>query len=240
MSPRSQLQRPSLTASSTKLLTISGGGGSFGTLLVSVFKVYGRRFQNISWLVYVVCLAAMINILFGDTFMSGAIIGPIIMSSAIFSMLAIVVASDVTLRGKETLFLYKKIPSGVGMLLKTRLIQGWLVIIPITAAIMVTALSLIPDTSLSSVLAYTVPIVLIAAADMAFALGIFLLIPAYAEKGGEYMLNMVIIIQVSLFLFIGCIEIFGEMKGLFMMILFSWLLGVAFLLLGKRKLSRME
>lgn len=220
-----------------KTIKYIGGSGSFGRLLVSIFKVYSRRFQNISWLFYVVCLAAMINILIvkpDDPF------GVIIMSSILFSMLAVVVASDVTLRGKETLFIYKKIPSGVGILLKTRLVQGWLVVIPIVAAIIVTALSLVPGTSLSSVLAYTGPVVLIAAANMAFALGMILLMPAYTEKGGEYVLNIAIIVQVSVFLFIGCIEIFGETKGLLMMILFSWLLGVAFLLLGKRKLSRME
>ncbi len=214
-----------------------GGGKSFGTLLVSAFKVYGRRFQNISWLVYVVCLAAMINILLVRP---EEPTGVIMMSSAAFSILAVVVASDVTLRGKETLFLYKKIPSGVGTLVKTRLVQGWLVVIPITTVIMVIALNLIPETSFLSALAYTGPVVLIAAANMAFALGMFLLMPAYTEKGGEFMLNMVVIIQVSIFLFIGCLIIFGETKGMFMTVLFSWLLGITFLLLGKRRLSRME
>lgn len=214
-----------------------GGGGSFGTLLVSAFKVYGRRFQNISWLVYVVCLAAMINILLVRP---EEPIGVIVMSSVVFSMLAAVIASDVTLRGKETLFLYKKIPSGVGTLVKTRLVQGWFVVIPITAVIMVIALNLVPETSFLYALVYTGLVILIAAANMAFALGMFLLMPAYTEKGGEFMLNLVIIIQVSIFLFIGCLIIFGETKGMLMAVLFSWLLGITFLLLGKRRLSRME
>jgi len=39
-----------------------GGGGSSGTLLASVFKDYGRRLENLSWLVYTVGLVVMISI----------------------------------------------------------------------------------------------------------------------------------------------------------------------------------
>jgi len=157
-------------------------------------------------------------------------------------MLAVAIASDVTIRGKETLFLYKKIPSGVMMLVKTRLIQGWLVTIPVSAVILiiVAALNRLPETTFLSALVYTGPIILIAAANMAFALGMFLLMPAYTDKGGEFMLNFMIILLVSVFLLIGCLIIFGETNGILMTILCSWLLGIAFLFLGKRKLSRME
>jgi hypothetical protein len=213
------------------------GGGSFGTLLASVFKVYGRRLQNLSWLFYVVILVAMINILLvkpEDPF------GVIMMSSFAFALLAAVVASDVTLRGKETLFIYKKIPSGIKLLLKTRLVQGWLVVIPISAAITMITLSRVPETPFLSELAYTGLVILIAAANMTFALGIFLLMPAYTEKGGEFMLNLMIIMQVSIFLFIGSLIIFGLVKGMLVMVLLSWSLGGLFLFLGKRKLTRME
>ncbi|MBU7018951.1 MAG: hypothetical protein HXS44_15690 [Theionarchaea archaeon] len=220
-----------------KTIKSLGGGKSFGTLLVSVFKVYSRRLQNLSWLFYVVILVAMINLFIvkpEDPF------GVIMMSSFAFAMLAAVVASDVTLRGKETLFIYKKIPSGVGLLLKTRLLQGWLVIIPVSAAIIMIALSRVPDTPFLSVLAYTGFVILIAAANMTFALGIFLLMPAYTEKGGEFMLNLMIIIQASIFLFIGCIIIFGLLKGMLVMALASWSLGGLFIFLGKRKLANIE
>lgn len=222
-----------------KTVKYVGGGQSFGTLLVAVFKIYGRRLHNLSWLFYVVCLAALINILFTHP---DEPFGVIIMNSLLFSMLAAVIASDVTIRGKETLFLYKKIPSGVMMLVKTRLIQGWLVTIPVSAVIliMVVVLTLLPETTFLSALAYTGPVIFIAAANMAFALGIFLLMPAYTDKGGEFVLNLMIILLVSIFLLIGCLLIFGETNGILMTILFSWLLGIALLSLGKRKLDRME
>ncbi|KYK31689.1 MAG: hypothetical protein HXS48_18445 [Theionarchaea archaeon] len=220
-----------------KTIRYVGGGKSFGTLLASAFKVYSRRFQNLSWLAYSVCLVAMLNIFFvrpEDP------IGVIIMSSFVYAMLAAVVASDVTLRGKETLFIYKKIPSGVGMLIKTRLIQGWLVVLPIVAVVMVVTVFQVPDIPFLSVLAYTGPVLLIAAAFVALALGLYLLMPAYTEKGGEFILNLVIIMQGSIFLFLACLILFGETRGMLVMILLSWLLGMTLLFLGKRHLSRME
>ena len=39
-----------------------GGGGSFGTLLVSVFKDYGRRLENLSKILYMVGLIVIMNL----------------------------------------------------------------------------------------------------------------------------------------------------------------------------------
>jgi len=44
-----------------------GGGGSFGTLLTSIFKDYSRRLENLSWVVYAVALVAMLGIFFLDS-----------------------------------------------------------------------------------------------------------------------------------------------------------------------------
>lgn len=214
-----------------------GGGGPFGILLASVFKVYGRRFHNLSWLAYVVCIAALINIFIIRTDEPEEVV---MMSSFLFSLLAAIVASDVTIRGKETLFIYKKIPSGIGMLVKTRLVQGWLVVIPTVVVIMVISLALGPHAPFLSALSYIGFVIVIATANMAFALGIFLLIPAYTERGGEFILNIFIIVQGSVFLFIGSLIIFGETWGIINVILLSWLLGIVFLLLGKWRLSRAE
>ncbi|KYK37424.1 MAG: hypothetical protein HXS46_15295 [Theionarchaea archaeon] len=213
------------------------GGGSFGTLLASTFKVYTRRLHNLSWLAYSVGIAALLNIFFvkgDDPF------GVIMLSSFVFAMIAAIVASDVTIRGKETLFIYKKTPSGVGTLVKTRLIQGWFVVIPIVVAIMGIVVMLNPQVSIGSMALPIGLVMLIAAAYMAFALGLFLLMPAYTERGGEFVLNLMIIVQGAVFLFIACLILFGETRGLLLMALLSWLLGIVFLFLGKWRLSRME
>jgi len=48
-----------------KTVKYLGGGKSFGTLLVSIFKDYGRRLENLSKIVYIVGLLIMINVFFG-------------------------------------------------------------------------------------------------------------------------------------------------------------------------------
>lgn len=220
-----------------KTIKFIGGGGSFGTLLGSTFKVYTRRLHNISWLVYVVCIAALLYIFIlrpDEPFVT------LMLSSFVSPMLAAIVASDVTIRGKETLFLYKKIPSGVSVLLKTRLIQGWLTVIPIMTVIMAISIIRTPQVTILPMLVHIGFMILIATAYMLFALGIFLLMPAYTEKGGEFVRNLMIVVQGSIFLFIACLILFGETQGMLLMILLSWLLGMTLLFLGKRHLSRME
>jgi hypothetical protein len=220
-----------------KTIKFLGGGGSFGTLLGSTFKVYTRRLHNISWLIYVICLAALLNMFLlkpDEPFVV------MMLSSFVSPMLAAIVASDVTIREKETLFLYKKISSGIGILLRTRLIQGWLTVIPIMVAIMALSIIRIPQVTISSMVIHIGLMILIATAYMGFALGIFLLMPAYTERGGEFVLNLMIVVQGSIFLFLGTLVIFGETRGILLMILLSWLIGATFLFLGKRHLDRME
>jgi len=220
-----------------KTIKSVGGGSSFGTLLVSTLKVYGRRFQNLSWVAYTVMLAVLINIF---------LIKPedpvpvVMMSSFIIALLAAVVASDLTLRGKETLLLYKKIPSGVGKLIKMRLAQGWVIVIPVVAVVTGISLALLPEASFLTMIKSVGLVLVTAVSYVVLALGVFLLLPAYTEKGGEFMLNLMIIIQGSVFLYIGCLIIFDEFWGSLMVPLLSWLLGSALLVLGKRHLEKME
>ncbi|UCE44288.1 MAG: ABC transporter permease, partial [Candidatus Bathyarchaeota archaeon] len=102
-----------------------GGGGSFGTLLVSVFKDYSRRLENLSKIFYMVGILVLVNIFFGRPDDPE---GALLMPQLILPLLAAFVVGEVTLRGKEALFIYKKTPSGVGRLVKARLLHGWLVV----------------------------------------------------------------------------------------------------------------
>ncbi len=214
-----------------------GGGGSFGTLLTSTLKVFSRRFQNLSWIAYIVGIAVLINVFL---LRPDEPVIVIMMGTFILALLAAVVTSDVTLRGKETLFIYKKIPSGIGKLVKMRLVQGWLIAIPIVVVVMALSMILIPQITPLSALAYTGLAMLIATAYMALALGLFLLMPAYTERGGEFMLNIMIMVQGSIFLFLGCLIMLGEIRGMLTVLISSWLLGVIILYFGKRHLERME
>jgi len=232
-----------------------GGGESFGTLLVSVFKDYGRRLENLSKIAYIVGLIVMMNVFIvgpqlPEEYELGLIM-PLMMIQFMFPILAVFVAGEVTLRGKETLFIYKKTPSGVGRFVKARLIQGWLIVIPIAAAVTVLSTSLNPHTTFISLLINTGFGMLIAAGNVAIVIGIFLLIPAFSEKSIRFMLNVLIVIFVSIGSFLG--PLFGLMKVipdldtvtrlLYVLLLqtsLGWLLGIVFLFLGSKNLSRIE
>jgi len=240
-----------------KTVKYLGGGGSFGTLLVSVFKDYGRRLENLSKIAYIVGLITMMEIfIVGPTLSTKyaeeiGVIMPLMMIQFMFPMLAVFVAGEVTLRGKETLFIYRKTPSGVGRFVKARLIQGWLVVVPIAVAIIMVSTALIPQTTIMSLLTNTVLGALIAAANVTIVLGLFLLIPAFSEKSVNFMVNTLITIFISIVLFMG--PLFSLMRtfpGLepdvrsFQILLvqnaLSWLMGIVFLFLGSRNLSRIE
>jgi hypothetical protein len=217
-----------------------GGGRSFGTLLVSTFKVYTRRFHNLSWLTYAVCLAAILGMFSPPSLRPDNPQGVIVMSSIVFSILAAVVVSDATIRGKETLLMYKKVPSGVGILIKTRLIQSWLIVIPIGVIIVAVAVMLIPQMPIAFRLAHIGLAVLMSASYVVFALGLFLVNPVYSENEGPFVLNMLAIVWSSLFLCFVCLHEFGDIRGVLLIILSSLVLGITFSYLGKRHLSRME
>ena len=233
-----------------------GGSESSGTLLVSIFKDYGRRLENLSWLVYAVGLIAMISIFISDPFSSPR--DPLVVLSLLaIPLLAGFVVGTVS-RGKEKLFLYRKTPSGVGKFVKARLLQGWLVAVPIAAVIMTVSTVQVPQITLFPLLVNTIWGSLRAMASIAFLLGLALLIPVFAEESRERTLGIMINLQVVLFSTIG-LEVGFSRFGLsfkrilpnldpFTGLLFDHLLqtaiillvGIAFLYLGKTKLSRIE
>lgn len=212
-----------------------GGGKSFGTVLVSIFKDYGRRLENISKIVYIVGLLILINIFFGS---DDDPIGALIMGIFIFPMLAVFVVGEVTLRGKEALFIYRKAPSGVNRLISARLVHGWLVTIPFAVVTIAVSLFMVPQITFISLLTSIGFIILFVAANVAFALGVSLLMPAFTEK--ESMVNVMIVLMASMFLFMPLLVVFGEIWGMVLLIPLIWLVGLIFLFLGKRKLIRAE
>ncbi|MCJ2520702.1 MAG: hypothetical protein LN412_07150 [Candidatus Thermoplasmatota archaeon] len=224
-----------------KTIRYLGGAGSFGTLLVSMFKEYSRRLENLSWIAYAVGLFALVTIF---------LIGPEDPGSTLFTalfllgFLAAAVASDVTLRGKENLFIYRKAPSGEGRFVRAMLAKGWLVAVPIAAAIIAIATALSPQATLASVLTSTGFVIQMTAAYVAFALGLFLLLPVPSENPKARNMTLMIVVMIMVFvsigMFITSVEVIGGENALLMHAPLSWLLGIVFLYLGKRNLSRIE
>jgi len=90
-------------------------------------------------------------------------------------------------------------------------------------------------------------VMLTTAANVAFVLGFFLLNPAFSQKGGNYVLNLMVVMYSQVGLFLAPLIVFrvvfdlGLYHALFYVTVpLSWLVGIVFLYLGKRKLSRIE
>jgi hypothetical protein len=221
-----------------------GGGKSFGSLLAAVFKDYSRRLENLSKVFYMVGLLVLVNVFLvkpEDTE------GSLVMAQLILPLLAAFVTGEVTLRGKETLFIFRKTPSGVWSLIKARLVQGWLIVVPIAAV--ATAISTILGALTSPIylLINVGLVVLTVAANVAFVLGLFLLNPAFSEKSSSYMINIMVTMYLQIGLFLGPLIIFERMFGFgiyqtsfFATVPLGWFFGLLFLYLGKRKLDRIE
>ncbi len=222
-----------------KTIKYLGGSKSFGTLLVSIFKDYGRRLENLSKVFYILGLIFLINILLVGSDPEAALLMPLL----ILPLLAAFVVGEVTLRGKEALFIYKKTPSGVGRFVKARLLHGWLVVVPITVAI-TTVSTILSHQTTFALLVVTALAILFISAIVAFVLGLSLLNPAFSDKSGNYVTNLMItMFAVPNGLFLIPLIVF-DLRLLqtlcYVTIPLSWLVGIVVLYLGKRKLSIIE
>ncbi len=227
-----------------KSIRFLGGGGAFGCFLVSVFKDYSRRLENLSRLVYIVGLLAMVNI-----FLVGASSDPgdaLIMGVFLFAFLAVLVVGQVAMGGKESVFIHKKAPSGINRLVRARLIQSWLVAIPIGFLVTLISLLRVPEIDFLVLIGYCGLMVQLVAANVVLALGLALLRPVFSENAREQMMGLMINAQIALFasigIFIGSQAILN-MSFIHTFLLQSviiWILGIVFLRMGKAKLDNIE
>lgn len=234
-----------------------GGGDSFGTLLVSIFKDYSRRLENISNLTYMIGLIIMINIFIvpGTTSSPNDSLGAVEMSlmltQFIIPLIVVMITGDVTVQGKDNLFIYRKAPSGEARLIKAMLVKSWLIAVPIVGLTTTIAVFGAAQPSLIALFASTGLIILSAAAYAVFVLGLFLLNPAYSNKSMKLGVNVLITIFFSIGLFATSLLILtrgfnipNPIGGIFtvqlLQVALSLLLGTLVLIFGKRKLNRIE
>ena len=208
------------------------GGGPFGSLLASMFKNYGRRLENLSQIGYIVGLMVVMNFTFVDD-ASGAQMMGLLMST----VMALFICSESTIRGKETLFIYRKTPGGVAKFMKARLLQAWMLVIPVMVVIWIYS-------GLRFNVAFTTPFLmdmgyalLAAAANTTMAMGLSFVNPVYTQKSAAYMINF----QLIAFLTMGSIvipDLVFHQEWLQMPLALA--IGLVLLYLGHRKLSTME
>jgi hypothetical protein len=227
-----------------KTLRHLGGGGSFSILLVSVFKNYVRRLENLSRIIYIVGLVAMVNIFFGGGFQDPEV--SLMMTLFLVPFFAVFVVGHLGSGGKESFFIYKKTPSGVAKFIKAKLLQGWLVAIPIGVVIVSVSLLSIPQTTLISLLANAGFTAQLIAGNIAVAVGLCIVNPVFSENAREQMTGLIINAQVTTFSSMGIL--FGSLLVLNLRLVEAlalnttviWALGIILLYLGHRKLHRIE
>ena len=239
-----------------KAIRFVGGGKSFGTLLSSVFKDYSRRLENLSWIVYAVMLVVMLRIFISDP-SSDPVDQLVFLSQLAIPFLAAFVVGTVS-RGKDTLFIFKKAPSGIARFVKARLVQGLLVAIPIAATLIAVSTILLPQIRLEFLLINVVWGSLRTLALVVVVIGLAIINPIFAEESRERNMGVIINLMVVLFatigLGIGLPRIglsFGKMlpnidaltviliDHLLVTLVFS-LVGIFLLYIGTRKLDRIE
>ena len=239
-----------------KAIKFVGGGKSFGSLLSSIFKDYSRRLENLSWIVYAVGLVALIRIFISDP-SSDPLDQLMFLSEMAIPFLAAFVVGTVS-RGKATLFIFKKSPFGISKFVKARLVQGWLVALPIAAALIAVSTILLPKIALESLLINIVWGLLRTLALVTVVVGLAIINPIFAEESRERNMGIIINLMIILFATIG-LEIglprlglsFGKMlpnmdaftvillNHLLLTVVFS-LVGIFLLYIGIKKLDRIE
>jgi uncharacterized membrane protein HdeD (DUF308 family) len=156
----------------------------------------------------------------------------------------------ITVDGKEKLFIYRKAPSGIGRYLKSVYLRSLMILGPITGIPTMIMILLAGEPALF-VLAYTALTVLIVGGLVAFVMGLFLVNPAYSDRSPRLWVNLVIVLSVqilvfviSMFLLAGLEQpeenVWGFPAVLALEALLTWLVGGAFLLLGKWRLKAIE
>ena len=235
-----------------KTVKLMGGGQSFGTLLVSIFKDFSRNLENLLFAIYILGTLFLMIVYVGPT-STGPDDPPValMMTMFMFPFIVVMLTGDVTGKGKETLYIYRKAPSGEGRFIKAMLLKSWLMGIPLAGAVTALIIWSTMQATFFSLLATTGLMMLFIAAFTAFVLGLFLLNPVYSEKSVMFFVNIIIAVFCSMGLFAGSLAISlliltGDSEPGFLLYVQSvqtalcWLLGILFLHLGKRKLSRME
>lgn len=213
------------------------GSGQFSVVVVTMFKDWGRRLENISKVGYILGLVFLLAIFFSrpeDPF------GVVILLQFMVGFLAAFVVGEVTIRGKEILFIYRKAPYGEKRLVWGRLVQAWLIVAPISFLVTLISLAFIPDLPVTDLLIYPLFMVQLGMAVTAFVLGLFLVQPAFSEKSGEMIINMMGTLFIFFILIILSITYFGILGLVILFIPLSWILAICLLFFGLKKLSQIE
>lgn len=219
-----------------RLIRRLGRGSSFSVLLVTIFKDYARRLENLSRVAYVVGLMVLIAVFLVTPEDPLGLVSTLLFTSV---FLAAILIGEVTIRGKESLFIYRRVPKGESRYLKARLIQSWIIAVPLMG-VLTSILLLLSGNDMVSVLLYTGFMVQITAAYCCMLLGLFLMRPAFSDKSSDFAINIMIAMGISVGILVTTMILFGASGIALVFTPVVWALGIGLLLIGKSRLEIIE
>jgi hypothetical protein len=229
------------------------GNGSFGAIVVSVFKDYARRLENITNVSYIIMALIIMNVFITPQHKggSGEPSVPLMMSLFLLPIITVMVAGDITVQGREFLFIYKKAPNAMWQFLKAMVLKSWFVVVPIATGVVFITSPLQPGTTIAKVLMNTGLIAIFSTANVVLITGLFLVNPAYSDKSPKIFFNVFIalfggiaLFATSLYVSTMGFKLPNPIMGMTGVSLFhsglNLLLGFTALLIGRRRLLAME
>jgi hypothetical protein len=235
-----------------KTVRYLAGGGHFGRVVVSLFKDFSRRLENISGISYMLGLLFLMVVLLAPQ-SAGPDDPPagLLFLEFIFPIIVVMVTGDVTVRGKQSLFLFRKAPSGEARFIEGMLVKSGLITVPIVGVVTGVIGFFTLQGEVKLLLAVIVAMMVYVAGYVVFILGLFLLNPAFSEKSVTLWVNIVIAVFFSIGLFVISLVVLteggqmsepaGGLPGVFLLQgIVCWVVGVIVLRLGRERFSRIE
>ncbi len=223
------------------------GSGSFAVLVAASWKNYFRTVKNITQLIYVIAIVVILNLfLMQPEDAQDALVSTVFLTP----LLAAFVVSEIGLKGKECLLLYKQTPLTTIGFLKAKIGHYFLLILPMVIIGEIIIAMSVPSVQPVELLINVLLISIMAIGVTLFALGLFLRNPAYHDKAPEFMINMqVIIFLIMIPFFFGLIFLHDIFSDLFdhpfyyivsLVAILNLVAGVIMLYIGGRNLAQME
>ncbi len=208
-----------------------------GPSLLAVVKDYARRLENVSRLVYIVGLVILLRVFGGGTADSPTgssififIFGPFIAAFAV---------GDVTARGKDVLFLYRRSPSGEAALVRSKLVQGVIVTVPMALAF-VAVLAWGASEGPLFYLAVLGEAALVGVVDVALVLGFCLVVPTFSDSPQALVMSGVVPMIACLVASIALEITLGRVLGTVVLLAALAAAAAGLMVLGVRNLRRIE
>ncbi len=214
--------------------------GQFSVVVVSLLKDYTRRMENLSRVIYIVGLVILMELFLLNSTPSGNYASVALLTiSWMMAFLCVFVVGEVTARGKDNLFVYRKAPHGETRLIWARVVQGWLVVLPVSVicALVVLLPAGLPWQKLT---AYILAVVAISSAYVLMSIGLFLLAPVFTDRPSKTVKNAIAVLVISFLLYVLCLVLFGDSQGIWALVVLSWVMGLTLLAAGGRKIRKVE